>query len=265
MWPLPRLQNELVTLVLTPETLTCAWFKQHKPSLKNLFSKTSIHKNKPPFTLHAYRQIPLEHQQFTQAILYNPTFIQQQITSFLAEHTLAHAFISLSISGDRVLQRLISMDTAMPTRAHFLIPELAHMRWDYQYLYPNQDGTFTFYLYGIRQEQLLQYKLLARAASLNLVSIMPSWATQLQLYKHTQSAPFSQHALAAAVEKSDSIDQLIPAEQLPLLCSLALESIPAQLTSLYTQKANPERDTSQLACMLGLFTAGRLYEYNKFN
>ncbi len=257
MWPLPKLQNELVTLVLTPETLTCAWLKQHKPSLQTFFlRKTPDHKNNPPFSLHAYRQIPLEHQQYTQAILYNPTFIQQEITAFLAKHALMHAFISLGISGDSILQRLIPMDTAMPTRSHFLLPELAHMHWGYQYLYPNHDGTFTFYLYGIRQEQLLQYKLLAIASSLNLVRLTPSWAPQLQLYKQVQGAPFSQHALAAAIEKSDTIEHLIPGKQLPFLCSLALEHVPEQLQSLYTQQASTAPDTSQLACMLGLFTAG---------
>lgn len=257
MWPLPKLQNELVTLVLTPESLTCAWLRQRQQSLQSFFSKkTADNKANPPFTLHAYRQIPLEHQQFSQAVLYNPTFIKQQITSFLTEHALTHAFISLGISGDRVLQRLIPMDTAMPTRSHFLLPELAHMHWDYQYLYPNHDGTFTFYLYGIRQEQLLQYKILATAASLNLVRITPSWAPYFQLYKQVQGAPFSQHALAAAIEKAGTIEQLIPAEKLSLLCSLATENVPEQLRSLYTQQAITAHDTSQLACMLGLFTAG---------
>ncbi|PKN03834.1 hypothetical protein CVU75_00235 [Candidatus Dependentiae bacterium HGW-Dependentiae-1] len=273
MWPLPQLRTELVTIVLTPKTLTCGWIQQQK-NARTFFAHTAqkqnlhtphIHKKSAtqPYILRAYEQTPLEQLQFAQGVLYNPTCIQKYIASFLQEHKLENAFIALSVSGDHILQRLITLGSAMPTQEQFPLPEKKNLRWDYRYLYPNQDGTFTFYFYGLPQELLLQYKLLAIATSLNLITITPSWATYLQLYKQLHGTTFSHSALAEAMNNIENIEQLISPEQLHNYCSLTMNTVPAPLKSLYWQENNQKltttdsaHETAQLACMLGLFITG---------
>ncbi len=260
MWPLPRLRHELVTITLTPDSLACGWITRSSTSL--FFKHKSPHavSHIPAYVFRAYTYVPLENLECAQGIIYNPTRIAQHITHFLQVHRLHNAFIACAVSGDHVLQRLISLPLASPNTEQFTLPELEHKRWKYRYLYPNPDGTFTFYVCGLGQEQLFQYKLFAITAKLNLISIMPSWAAHLQAYKHLHGDAFSHSVLAADMHRTKMIEQLITPEQLKKTCTLPPPDIPTHhnphITTNTRSESTHDQDTPLQACMLGLFIAG---------
>jgi hypothetical protein len=244
MWPLPHIRNELVTITLTPGALSCAWI-QRIHNRDSLFSRISPHAlggspSNPLYKLCAYTHIPFEHLEYVHGTIYNPTHIAQEITRFLHEHHLEHAFVALGVAGEHIIQRLVSCSVATPHKEQFMCPELEKVRFEYRYLYPNNDNTFTFYLCGLSQEQIFQYKLLAIRNHHNLTNIMPLGAAHLQLYKYLAGSAFSPSRLALDLAHAKTLENLISSEQIKKLCTQIPDTMP----------------TEHLSCMLGLFTAG---------
>jgi hypothetical protein len=199
MWPIFALAHKFVAVFFTPDSLTCY----------------SIEKTKNGGTLrvHAYKSYPLDNGELHNLTLFNPTIIKQYITSFLIEHHLQDAFVAFVLHGDAVQEQFVTMPTATPHRADFVIPKSAHMMWEYQYMYPNDHGQFVFYVYSVPRSVLLQYKLLAISAQCNLITITTQTMALLSAYQHIFGSAFRRSQLAVdMMQHNNNIGDLITAD-----------------------------------------------------
>lgn len=183
MWPFTHKQNNLVTIYLTPQHLTCCLIER-------------VHTKNSPHLLKAYSRFPLKHLEFVQAILFNPTIIKQQIVQFITNTGLDYPPVALAVSGPRVLEQIVQTHEASTKNQTFNIAELSTLSWDCSYLCPSQKGGFDFFVCGMKPEHLLAYQLLAYAANLNLITITTGQHAHLQLYKQVQGAAFRQSQLS---------------------------------------------------------------------
>ncbi len=78
----------------------------------------------------------------------------------------------------------------------FVIPERNHMRWDYRFAYPADNGLWVFYVTGMPRSLLLQYQLLAITTPLNLLAITSERMALLALYEYQHGNAFRRSQLA---------------------------------------------------------------------
>ena len=183
MWSFNQKRNELITISLTPQNLTCSWIARSKGK-------------KATARLKAYTRIPIKQFEFSQAVLFNPTRIKHHITAFIQEQQGANIPVALSVSGPKVFEKIIHLNTASPTAQEFGLPELQTLNWDATYLCPSQRSGFDFFVCGIKPEHLFSYQLLALSADINLVTIATEQLAYLQLYKHLRGDTFRQSTLS---------------------------------------------------------------------
>lgn len=194
MWT-TRLQNELVSVIFSPQHLSCAWIKQS--------NKRSL------FSLHAYQQIDLHSAELEQGILFNPTQIGKHISDFLSQYSLSNAFISFACSGPAIKEKFIVLQNPHPTRAHFNFPDNSHILWNWKYVYPRDNGLSTFYVCGFPQTVLLQYKLLAIKHSLNVITVTTPRMALLQLYKAIHGTAYRNTQLALDMQQHHNVIELL--------------------------------------------------------
>jgi len=183
MWPFGRKKNELVTVSLTPQNLTCSW-------IERAHNKRSAHR------LMAYTRVPLKRLEFAQALLFNRTVIKKHIISFLQKHHLKNEPVALSVSGPKVFEKIVLTKTASPTIKEYEIPELHTLNWNSMYLCPSQREGFDFFVCGMKPEHLFSYQLLAQSSGINVVAITTGQLAHLHLYKHMQGDTFRQSQLS---------------------------------------------------------------------
>lgn len=236
MWPMPPFNPHYVTISFSPHHISCYWFQQD--------SKNAI--------LKSYQTTALENLELERLIVFNPSHISQIIHSFLEKHQLANAFALFCLSGPSVKEQFITLETATPDPEQFELPDKNkftwdklvwdNLVWDYTYLYPTQDGKFTFYAAGITRELLFQYQLLALRTHLNLIAVTPATIGLLGLYKHSKGSQFRQSQLGIELTKHNNrIDQLFDEK------FLADMIIPAPGVTVN------QTDTNVLLASLGLF------------
>ena len=170
MWPLPTLQNDIITISFSPDNLVCSWIQ-----------KTD---NQSRIEIKAYQRTTLEHLELEKLILFNPTHIKNIITTFTSKLNKNNAFIAFSLHGLSIVEEYITLASSTPKREDFGIPHSSNRLWNYQYLYQNDKGQFVFYLYKVPRSLLLQYKLLAIATKSNLITITTQNIALLQCYKN---------------------------------------------------------------------------------
>ncbi len=206
MWPIPRLNHELVTIGCTPNTLALAWITRSG--------------TRTP-TLMAYRTIPFKHLQLHNAQLFNPNIIATHITNFLSLYNLPDAFVSIWINGSAIKQQLITCSHAQPTAQELGIVDSYRHQWDYQYLYSTHDGRFVFYVTSIAKELVFQYQLLAIAARLNLITLTTYQIALLHLYRFIQGDTFRHSKMAYHIqEKNNQLDLLFTPESITRTISI---------------------------------------------
>jgi len=186
MWPLPRINDELVAIVMSPSHLSLGVIKKTMSPIA-------------PFELHAYRSIPIK-DSMHKTMIYNTTFLEQQIGSFVATYKLEDAFFALCISGERVEERLVKLKNSSPTTADFSHLALHKLVWDYTYLYAHEQGEFVFAVSGVQRELLFQYQLLALSLGINLVTLTTPFNPLISLYRYVQGAAFRQAKLASDMQ-----------------------------------------------------------------
>lgn len=183
MWPFGRKKNELVTVSITPQNLSCSWIEK-------------LSNRQAPYTLMAYTRTPLKQLEFSQAVVFNPTIIKKHITSFLKKHHLIGRPVVLSVSGPKVLEKIVLTKTASPAIDEYNIPKLCTLNWNSLYLCPSQKGGFDFFVCGMKPEHLFSYQLLAQSSGINIAAIVTGKLAQLHLYKHLQGSAFRQNKLS---------------------------------------------------------------------
>lgn len=182
MWPLPPLENKLVTITFHPQRLTCSWIESTG--------------KRAPLSLRAYKQYPFTNLELEHLVVYNPTRIKQHIVEFLHTYKLTNACIIFGLCGSGIKEKFITVSSAQPSRDNFNIPHTKQIYWDCCYLYPNDTGQFVFYVFTLPHYLLFQYKLLAIHSSLNLIKIAPVRMALFQAYKFLYGQAFRQGQLA---------------------------------------------------------------------
>lgn len=182
MWPFTKKQNDLITIYLTPQYLTCCHMQQ------------SAHQTSPH--VQSYLKVPLKHLEFAQALVFNPTVLKHHVTQFITNTGLHYPPVALALSGPRIFEQIVQTHEAVVTPNSFDTLELATLSWDCSYLCPSQKGGFDFFVCGIKPEHLLSYQLFAHAASLNIVAITTGQHAQLQLYQKIHGSAFRQSQLS---------------------------------------------------------------------
>lgn len=199
--------------------------------------------------MQAYRRIPLTSGDFEHGILFNPTKIQGHITTFLKEHALSHAFISLAVSGPSIKEEIIAHCTAKPTEQELGINPSHNEVIDYTYLYPTDTGSFTFYVCSIERGLLLQYQLLAMASSLNLVAVTTENMALLNAYKYLEQPTFRHSQLAVAMKQANNCFE-----------NLITDEIIGKRFSIISKKCSvPPTERSHLLTALGLVVVSQVY------
>ena len=191
MWPLPPLNKSFVSVVFSPQNLTCSWIQRSN--------------KKAPLTLRAHKQHNLQNLELEKSNVFNPTQIKQYIVNFLTTYNLKHSFVSFALSGPQIQEQFVTLTTATPHRDNFSVSNNPHMHWQWTYVYPNDAGKFTFYLCGIPQQLLFQYKLLASSTPLNLLTISTPRMALLQLYRFIYGSAFRHAQLAIDMQRYHNI------------------------------------------------------------
>lgn len=230
MWPLPKLSNQLVTIQYYPGNLICSWIQPHGKQHK----------------VHAYQRHSFD-SPCQQATLFNPTTTQQLITQFLHRHNLHDAAVMMSTSGQGITESIVKVATASPHAHDFNLPALRKQVWDYHYLYPTDHAAYAFYLCGMSRPLLLQYKLLAINASLNLVGITTQFMATLALYQHMYGATFRRAQLARDMTQAHN----------QLLNTLCPDTLRRMLIVPPHMGITLEQELPWLSTSLGLYIAGR--------
>jgi hypothetical protein len=172
--------DDLITISLNPQFLTCTWMKSAQINAKN--------NNR--WMLKNYHKIPLLNLEFEQSVPFNLTRIKQSIHEFITANDLKSAYAAIAISGPGIKEEFLTRSIAHPKREHFESEELKLNIWDYIYLYPMDHGQFAFYVTSISRQQVLQYQLLAISLQLNLLVLTTQSMALLQAYKYMQGTNF---------------------------------------------------------------------------
>jgi len=180
MWPFSRKKNDLVTVSLTPQNITC--------SCINTGEQTPV--------LKAYKRIPLKHLEFAQAIPFNQTKLSKEIALFLTEHQLHDVDLVLALSGPKIFETVITLQESSPERSDFDFPGMQEMNWNFAYLCPSGRNGFDFFVCGMRQEHLLSYQLLLHRCKASVATITAGKLAYLHLYKNIKGASFRQSELS---------------------------------------------------------------------
>jgi hypothetical protein len=186
MWPIPILQNEVVTISFTLDTITCSW-------MQNNNSQTEIK---------AYQRYQLKHLELEKLILFNPSSIKKIITHFLNENRIMNAFVAFSLHGLYISEEYVALPMSTPTKEDFGITSSNNILWGYEYLYQNENGQFVCYTYKIPHFLLLQYKLVAIATRCNIVMITTQSNALVHCYKNIFGNTFRQSQLALDMIKN---------------------------------------------------------------
>ncbi len=207
MWPLPQLNKNIVTITFHPQYLCCSWII---PS--NKYAK---------LTLRAYERFPLQNLELEQLTIFNPTHIKKTITSFLQKHHLSNTCIVFGLSGPGLKEKMLTLSKASPTPDDFTLPITKDLLWDFRYLYPKENGTSIFYVYGIPQHLLFQYQLLAIAAQLNVIKITPIRMALFHAYKFFHGHAYRQGKLALDMTQyNNMIEQTFTQDSLSRLVAI---------------------------------------------
>jgi len=230
MWR--TINHEFVHISLSPEKLTCSWIAR-EPKKKS-------------FVLKAFKSMRFEHREYEQSILFSPMRIGNWISAFLSMYNLQHALVTISIAGPHIVESIVDLPIASPKPTDFPFFKLQSLLWDYRYLYTKDNSRSAFYLCGIPQHILFQYKLLAIQASLNIITITTHRMALFYLYHYTKGPTFRASQLAQDMQMhNNQLDSYFSSDMLHRIVSVS----PAVSTD-FTQHS------AHLAAAIGLFTQG---------
>lgn len=237
MWPLPKLRNDIVSLSFTPSHVTCSWIKPTRAAAA-------------PYELIAHERIPLNNLELNQLIVFNPTSLQKKISAFVDKHNLHNASAAIALTGPQLVESIVQLHTTTPTRSDFRAPKLKSMVWDFRYLHPHEDGTNAFYVCGIPQRLLFQYKLFAMQLPLHVLQITTQQMALLRLYRHVHGSAFRPAQLARDMARTNN-----------QLHDCITQEIMRRVVYARTPSLNTQEELPSVATTVGLFLLGKdMYE-----
>ena len=230
MWSIPALTHELVSIVFSPDAITCSWIQKTKTATA-------------PLIVRAYKKYPLHNLELYNLIPFNLTSIKKHIRSFLCEHGLQDAFVIFCLDG--IAEKCVALPTSTPHCADFNMPTVSSIQWEYRYLYSDHDGHYIFYVYALPRSLILQYELLAIGLCCNLIGIATKTAALLDAYKNIFGAAFRKSQLAIDMMRHDNDIQ-----------ALITDDAVRRMVSFSGGIAKEDYSTIAAAC--GMFCAERI-------
>lgn len=236
MWPFIRKQNNIVAISINPQYLTCCWlYKEKKSNLINI---------------NYYEKTNFKSLEFENSIIFNPTKINLIINNFIKKNKITKPLISISISGPSIFEKIVTIPKSNPEIEDFKLENTNNLQINYTYLCPaiseNTNIGFTFYICGISQAQIFQYKLLKIKNATNIALVTTELASLIELYKYIKNQNFNQSQLAIDLSKNNyNIKTLFS----PIIIS-KISKIKNDLN------INLEKESQCLATSLGLFLLG---------
>lgn len=222
-------------MVINPKHLSCSWI-------------TQLPKQKT-FVLKVHKTFSLHNLQITPTTLANPHYIATCIKQFLKAYNLHDACVTIALTAPHITQQFVTLPHASPDPQEFNATNSKQALWDYHYLYPTDNNKHVFYTCSISQPLLLQYKLLATQAHINLVTITSQNNALLNVYRYFYGPAFRASQLAVDMIKYDNNIELF-------FNSEAVKRIISIPPSIH-QSSNNTQENLAILTSCGLFISER--------
>ena len=220
VWPLPSVENHLITFSFSSHALVCVWLEKTKKI--------------PCMKLNAYEKHDLLNNEIIEGVLYNPTHILNIINNFLHKYHKNNAFVNFTLAPECLTEYFVPMPISTPKKSDFNMHNANFFLEGYRYLYQDDEGQYIFYTYSLSRALLLQYQLLAIHAQLNMLSVIPKTIALIGTYKTIFGAAFraSQFSLDM-MQHNNNLETYITKDILQRIISLSPHNImPAECINL---------------------------------
>jgi hypothetical protein len=196
MWPIPARSNAILVIGLQNGQL----------SLSSFTKKRGLKKE---YQLNAFSRISLESAEYHNGIIYNPTFLKNQILNFIAKYNMHNASVIFTISGSLIEEKIVFSSAMNPTITDLKLSNQNTTQCHYSYLFP-QENSFAFYTYSIQKAVIIHHQLFATKLKLNLTHIIIESMAHLKLYNAIKGTTFRQTQLAHDLaQRNNRFDELI--------------------------------------------------------
>lgn len=182
MWPLPKVHEQRLQIVLSADRITYACFE---------------HTTNKRIELNAYSSKPLTITQHN--LLWHLPTVQQQTADFVQAHALAGACVQVVLVRPLVHEALIYTINNVATVQDLITEPVAHHHYTHTMLGPYEDH-YLFYVARIARALLLQIELLFLHVPVHLISVTTGFAAHLELYKCIKGAAYRSVELAYAID-----------------------------------------------------------------
>lgn len=160
MWPLPKISNESIVCICTPQAISLSFI--------------TTQNNQAIFL--DYKRIAMTTGELEYGILCNPTTLKKVVNEFINTHNKT-ATVHIAIAGKYIHEKITNKETLINTAQYKT------------YLYTNKDKPF-YYIAHINPALIMQYQLLSIQMKINLSSLSTIFSAQLALYQHAKGSSF---------------------------------------------------------------------------
>lgn len=215
---------KLVSIQITPSHISCA-----------LIEGTTTQQ----LRVRAYETTPFTNLECEKLVIFNQPRLRAIIGNFIRTHNMQNAYATCALTGPNIFEGMISQPTPHPKPEDFSLARSKHHVWDYQFLYPHENGSSMFYVCGIPHTLLFQYRLLAQSLDLRIARITTRRMALLHAYEHVQGAAYRPAQLAVdMMQHNNMIEELFTRDLFhrliyadPALASASPQAIPDMLTA----------------------------------
>jgi len=166
---------KIVSIQITPTHISCAIISQsHDHQLR----------------VDACEITPFTNLECEKLIIFNHTRLRTIIGAFVRKHHATKRYTTLALTGPNIFEGMISQQTAHPKMQDFSLARSNKHVWDFQFLYPHDNGSYMFYVCGIPHTLLFQYQLLLQSLNLRVSRITTRRMALFHAYEHARGAAF---------------------------------------------------------------------------
>lgn len=187
MWPLPKVNERRLQIVLCADRVTYALFK---------------HTDSKRIEVLAYVVQPLTST--PSGLLWDLPTLHQQTADVITTYNLAGAYVQVVLVQPLVQETLVYTIKNVATQEELVAEPLAHHWYSHTLLGPYEDH-YLFYVARIARALLLQIELLFVHLPVHLESVLTGFAAQLNLYKFIKGPAYRSVELTYAINHN-SID-----------------------------------------------------------
>jgi hypothetical protein len=182
MWPLPKVHEQRLQIVLCADRITYAYF---------------AHTHNKRIELKACSSKPLTITK--SGLLWDLPQLQQQTTDFVQTHALAGAQVQVLLLRPLVHEALVYMVNNVASQDDLVAEPMAHHQYTHTLLGPYEDH-YLFYVARIARALLLQIELLLLPVPVHLASVSTGFSAHLELYKYIKGSAYRSVELAYAID-----------------------------------------------------------------